>query len=152
MSGLVIRQATEFDVPAMALLRETSAWEGAASAERMGLYLRGDHHPQHAQAPRVAFVAEDGNGLAGFIAGHLTRRFDCDGELQWLLVAPKARGGPTATHLWVQLSDWFIAQGVRRVCVNVEAGNLRARRFYTRMGATELSAHWMVWSDVAAPT
>jgi GNAT superfamily N-acetyltransferase len=151
MSGLVIRQATEFDVPAMAQLRDTSAWVGGASAERMVLYLRGLHHPQHAQAPRIAFVAEDGNGLAGFIAGHLTTRFDCDGELQWLLVAPEARGGPTATHLSAHLRDWFIAQGARRVCVNVEAGNVRARQFYTRMGATELSAHWMVWSDVAAP-
>jgi GNAT superfamily N-acetyltransferase len=152
MSGLIIRRATEVDVPAMAELREQNAWEGGGSAERMGLYLIGDHHPQHARAPRIAFVAEDGNQLTGFIAGHLTTRFDCDGELQWLLVAPVARGGPTATQLWEHLRDWLVAQGARRVCVNVEPGNLRARRFYARMGARDMSSHWMIWSDVAART
>jgi GNAT superfamily N-acetyltransferase len=151
MSVFRYRQASELDVAAMARLREQSGWEGGGSAERMGRYLRGEHHPQHAQAARIAFVAEDGNGLVGFIAGHLTTRFDCDGELQWLLVDPAARGGPAATQLWAHLRDWFVAQQSRRVCVNVEPGNARARRFYARMGAMELSSHWMVWSDVAAP-
>ncbi len=47
---------------------------------RMALYLAGQHHPQHALAPRVIYVAEQGDSLIGFIAGHRTRRFGCDGE------------------------------------------------------------------------
>jgi ribosomal protein S18 acetylase RimI-like enzyme len=150
MSPLVIREAAELDLPAMAELRETSGWKGGASAERMRLYLRGEHHPQFAEGPRAAFLAKDGERLVGFIAGHLTKRFGCDGELQWLLVAPAARGGPPATLLWARLRDWFIEQRARRICVNVEPENIRARRFYARMGAEELSTHWMVWPDVTA--
>jgi ribosomal protein S18 acetylase RimI-like enzyme len=150
MSPLVIREATELDLPAVAELRETSGWKGGASAERMRLYLRGEHHPQFAEGPRAAFLARDGERLVGFIAGHLTKRFGCDGELQWLLVAPAARGGRAATLLWARLRDWFIEQRARRICVNVEPENIRARRFYARMGAEELSTHWMVWPDVTA--
>jgi ribosomal protein S18 acetylase RimI-like enzyme len=149
MSDILIRQATELDAPAMAELRERSAWQGAATADRMRLYLRGEHHPQHAQATRTAFAATDDKQFVAFIAGHLTTRFACDGELQWLLVAPEARGGRTATLLWTHLQDWFVSQGARRVCVNVEPDNLRARRFYARMGAIEMSPYWMVWTDVA---
>jgi GNAT superfamily N-acetyltransferase len=133
----------------MARLRTQSAWEGGGSEERMRLYLRGEHHPQQALARRVALVAEGDNALVGFIAGHLTTRFGCDGELQWLLVALEARGGPTATLLWETLRDWFIEQRARRVCVNVALDNSRACRFYARMGATPLSEHWMAWDDVA---
>src|SRR5580704_4409843 len=78
MSPLVIREAAELDLPAMAELRETSGWKGGASAERMRLYLRGEHHPQFAEGPRAAFLAKDGERLVGFIAGHLTKRFGCD--------------------------------------------------------------------------
>jgi ribosomal protein S18 acetylase RimI-like enzyme len=114
----------------------------------MRLYLRGEHHPQHARATRAAFVARDAEDLIGFIAGHLTTRFDCDGELQWLLVAPSARGGPAAALLWARLREWFVERRARRICVNVEPDNIPARRFYRRMGAEELSSHWMIWSDV----
>jgi len=150
MTGLIIREATELDVPAMAELRDQSGWEGGASQERMRLYLRGEHHPQHARQARTAFVAEAGGQVVGFIAGHLTTRFGCDGELQWLLVAPAARGGPAAARLWDHLRDWFIQQKARRICVNVTPENVRARRFYARMGAEELSLYWMVWPDVTS--
>jgi ribosomal protein S18 acetylase RimI-like enzyme len=150
MSDLIIREASELDVPAMALLRKQSGWDGGGSAERMRLYLRGEHHPQYAKATRTAFVAEDSHGLVGFIAGHLTTRFQCDGELQWLLVAPALRGGPTAVELWEYMRSWFVAQGMRRICVNVEPSNERARRFYARTGAMELLSHWMVWPDIAS--
>ncbi len=158
MPPFIIRQASELDVRAMAQLRQQSGWKEGSSAEGMRLYLAGQHHPQHAKAARAAFLAEDTKdlaeheqGLAGFIAGHLTTRFGCDGELQCLLVAPSARGGPAATLLWTRLRDWFLEQRARRICVNVADENLPARRFYARVGASELSAGWMVWPDIQGP-
>ena len=132
----------------MAALREQSRWPGGGVAERIRLYLLGEHHPQLAKPPRVAFLATDGDRLVGFIAGHLTTRHDCDGELQWALVAPEDRGGPAATLLWENLRRWFVTQTAHRICVNVDPENLPARRFYARMGAAEKSSHWMIWSDV----
>jgi GNAT superfamily N-acetyltransferase len=148
MERITYRQATTDDVPAMAVLRERSGWAGGASGAGMRLYLAGDHHPQHARAPRVAFLAEAEGAGIGYIAGHLTTRFGCDGELQWILVDPAHRGGPAATGLLRQLAGWFARHGSPRVCVNVASDNGRARGFYRRQGAVELSSHWMVWDDI----
>ena len=148
MDRITDREATLDDVPAMASLRERSGWTGGASEAVMRLYFLGEHHPQHALAPRVAFLAESDTSAIGYIAGHLTKRFGCDGELQWLLVAPAHRGSPTATRLLRRLAGWFACHGAPRVCVNVASDNSRARGFYRRHGAKELSPHWMVWADI----
>lgn len=149
MPELTIRIAALDDVAAMAELRDASGWQGGAGAEIMRRYLSGEHHPQHALAQRVMFVAESGGSMAGYIAGHRTTRFGCEGELQWLLVAPAYRGGAAAARLLAELATWFATQGVSRVCVNVAPENEAARRFYARHGAVALSEHWMLWSDVA---
>ena len=93
-------------------------------------------------------MALDGESRIAYIAGHLTRRFDCDGELQYLYVLPAYRGGAVAPALLRRLAGWFVELGARRVCVNV--GNDRAGRFYARHGARELEKHWMVWEDIEA--
>lgn len=149
MHASTCRPASPADVAAMAELREASGWAGGAGAAVMGRYLAGTHHPQQALAPRAAFVAEDAGGIVGYVAGHRTTRLGCTGELQWLLVAPIRRGGRVAAELLAALAAWFGEQGATRVCVNVAPENLRARRFYARHGAANLSEHWMVWPDIS---
>jgi hypothetical protein len=39
--------------------------------------------------PRVSYVAFEQGLIVGFIAGHLTRRYGCDGELEWINVSPQ---------------------------------------------------------------
>jgi GNAT superfamily N-acetyltransferase len=148
MHPITCRVAAADDVAAMARLREEGGWTGGAPEARMRLYLAGEHHPRHALAPRVAFVAEEGGRVIGFIAGHLTTRFGCHGELQWLFVAPERRGGGAAARLLERLAAWLAAHGAARVCVNVEPENTPARRFYARHGAQGLDEHWMVWPDI----
>jgi ribosomal protein S18 acetylase RimI-like enzyme len=124
--------------------------EGGGSAdERMARYLAGEHHPQQALLPRVSFVALKGDRMVGYIAGHLTRRYECDGELQWIYVAPEHRGSGVAAELLRRLAAWFAEQPAARVCVNVEPDNARARRFYTRHGAEELNKYWLVWENIS---
>jgi hypothetical protein len=36
-----------------------------------------------------------------------------------------------------------------RVCVDVDAANTTARRFYMRHGAEKLNEHWLVWNDIS---
>jgi GNAT superfamily N-acetyltransferase len=147
--AMVYRRAFAEDVPAMAELRSASGWTGGASAETMRRYLIGEHHPQRALPARAAFVALAEGALTGFIAGHLTTRFGCDGELQWLLVAPAWRGSAAAPGLLQVLAAWFAAQRAARICVNVALENVGARRFYARCGAVDLSEGWMVWPDIS---
>jgi GNAT superfamily N-acetyltransferase len=139
------RTAASADVPALARLRRAGE-AGGASEERMARYLAGEHHPQQALAPRVMWTAEADGAPIGYAAGHLTRRFGCDGELQWIYVAAGHRRSRVASALLRHLAEWFLAHGARRVCVDV--GDDAARPFYRRHGAVELNRHWMVWDDI----
>ena len=114
----------------------------------MGRYLNREHHPQQALMPRVIYVAWEGDALVGYIAGHLTRRYGCDGELQWIYVIPEYRGSGVASELLRLLAAWFMEQDASRVCVDHDPANTVARRFYMRQGALPLNEYWLVWSDI----
>jgi ribosomal protein S18 acetylase RimI-like enzyme len=146
MTTVDYRRVDPSDVPALACLRGEGE-AGGASEDRMRRYLEGEHHPQQALLPRAMWMATDtGAALVGYVAGHLTRRFGCDGELQWIYVVPEHRGTRVALELLCRLATWYVEQGARRVCVDV--GGERARRFYKRHGAVELNQHWLVWKDI----
>jgi len=114
----------------------------------MARYLEGLQHPQHALAPRVVYVAVENDSVVGYVAGHLTRRYDCDGELQWIYVVAEHRRRRVGSELVRMLASWFANQKASRICVNVAPANARARSFYTRQGAENLNEHWMVWSEI----
>ncbi len=146
---VLYRPATQRDVSAMAHLR-SEHWGHAPDWElRLASYLSGEHHPRHALLPRIMIVAEQDDEVIGFIAGHLTRRFHCDGELQWINVSPDYRGQGVATNLLRELADWFAAYNAHKICVDVQPRNADARAFYTRHGAEPLNNHWLVWPDIA---
>jgi ribosomal protein S18 acetylase RimI-like enzyme len=84
----------------------------------------------------------------GFIAGHLTRRYACDGELEWINVVSDRRGSEIASELLRLLAAWFARHEAFRICVDVDPANTIARRFYTRHGAQSLNDHWLVWNDI----
>jgi GNAT superfamily N-acetyltransferase len=131
----------------MVTLREPDFQAGPADA-RMAAYLRGEHHPQQARMPRVMYVAEDGGAIVGYIGGHLTRRYGCDGELQYLYVAPGHRRTGVASVMLEMIWQWFRRRNASRICVDVEPDNTRARAFYASHGTTNLSSHWLVWPDI----
>ncbi len=117
---------------------------------RIAAYMGGKLDPQKALRARAGYVALDGDGVAGFIAGHLTQRYGCGGELQYIDVAPEYRGKSVAAQLFVLLTRWFAEQSAWKVCVNVAPENIVATRFYMRHGAVRLNEHWLVWNDINA--
>ena len=124
--------------------------EGRASGDRMARYLEGLHHPQHALMPRVMYVALENDSAVGYVAGHLTQRYACDGKLQWIYVIAEHRRRRVASELVRLLALWFATQKASRICVNVAPANAGARRFYARHGAENLNEQWMVWSDISS--
>ena|SRR5689334_709384 len=134
------------DVPSLARLRSTSKDEVSFWENRIARYLAGIHNPQKALPQRVIFVAEIDGALAGFIAGQLTTRYDCEGEVQWLDVDPSLRRKKTGSTLVQVLAKWFIENHAYKVCV--DPGNEAARLFYFANGATDLNAHWMYWKNI----
>ncbi|SRR5258708_4042054 len=145
-----IRQAQRSDIPHMARIWEIEKGEGGTSEDRMSAYFEARLHPQKALLPRVIYLAEEAGELIGYIAGHLTRRYACDGELEWLYVTPQRRRTGVASNLLLRLVAWFKEQQASRVCVNVAPLNTIAHRFYARHGAEVLNQHWLVWNDIAA--
>jgi ribosomal protein S18 acetylase RimI-like enzyme len=142
------RLANKSDVPAMARIR-AAEWETEEYwRDRIFRYVNRELHPQWALMPRVIHVALEGETLVGFIAGHLTVRFACDGELEWINVVPEHRGSAVGAQLLCLLAAWFAGQKASRVCVDVDPANTIARRFYKRHGADDLNEHWLVWNDI----
>lgn len=141
------RPVDAVDVPLMAALRAREWGTEPYWIHRITGYLEGDLSPGQALPQRAAFVAMEGTLLRGFVAGHRTRRHGCDAELEWINVDPASRGTGVARKLIGLIGAWFVEQGARRVCVNVEPDNVAARRLYQRCGAQAFHSHWMIWED-----
>jgi GNAT superfamily N-acetyltransferase len=146
--SFAFRLAGEHDIAGMAALRAQTWGTAPYWAARIAGYLNGEHSPQQALAERVAFVALDGDVMVGLVAGHRTKRFGCDGELEWIDVAKERRGQGIADGLMATMMAWFVEHGALRVCVNVAPDNAVAQRFYARHGAVSLHECWMVWNDI----
>ena len=146
---MLYRDAQLSDVPAMAQVRANDWGSEQYWRERIAKYMTCQLHPTQALLPRAVLVCADGNQIAGLIAGHLTQRFECNGELQWISVMPKYRERKIGRELLRRMSEWFVSQGAKRVCVDVEPSNHIARKFYADCGAVNLKPHWMVWNDIA---
>ena len=148
MAVVLYREALESDIPAMARLRAITWGTEDYWTTRITAYMNRELHPQKALKPRVLYVAVENNSLVGMIAGHLTRRFDCAGELEWIDVVPERRGTGIASELLRHLAKWFVEQKALRVCVDVDPDNASAQKFYRRHGAEDLRPHWLVWPDI----
>ena len=143
-----IRLANPEDVAAMARLRTITWGTVPYWEERIRNYMVGSSQTQEARPERTLFVVAQNRKIMGLIAGHLTSRFGCEGELQWIDVEPSFRGQGVSLQLFVHLATWFAEHSARRVCVDVDPKNEAARRFYARHGAIPLKPHWMVWEDI----
>jgi len=140
------RTATLVDIPAMAGLR-SEGWETVEFwIPRVTNYMNVESYPQKALVPRILYVAVENNRVVGFIAGHLTQRLECEGELQWIDVTRTHRRKGIASELVHILATWFVEQKAQKICV--DPGIDGARKFYAALGAENLNAHWMYWKDI----
>jgi ribosomal protein S18 acetylase RimI-like enzyme len=152
MPALQYRQATESDIPTLAKIRSGNWGTEEFWNSRIEGYFRGQTHPQHALIPRIMYAVEDGGAIIGFIAGHLTTRYHCHGELQWIDVIPEYRRKGAASGLLKLLASWFVERSARKICVDVDPANMIARNFYRSNGAEDLNEHWLVWEDITVIT
>jgi ribosomal protein S18 acetylase RimI-like enzyme len=145
-SAVSYRQAVLSDVAASAKLRAISWGTEEYWRERIAGYLNGTLHPRGALGARIIYVAEMDTAAVGLVAGHLSTRLACQGELEWIDVAPEQRRRGIASQLARLLATWFVEQEALRICV--DPGNAPARTFYRTLAAQDLNAHWMFWPDI----
>jgi len=143
-----IRPVTAADIPGLAAIRAQESQTQEFWKQRISGYLAGTHNPQQALPERAAFVAERDSLILGFVAGHRTRRFGCDAELEWINTAAAHRGQGIAAHLLFRMAAWFAERQSFRVCVNVAPDNAPAVAFYRKHGAQPLNQFFMVWPDI----
>jgi ribosomal protein S18 acetylase RimI-like enzyme len=143
-----IRPATSADTPAMAAIRAAERGSHEYWHDRIAGYLAGTVNPQQALPERAVFVAEDRGAIIGFVAGHRTRRYGCDAELEWINTAATHRGQGFAAALLLAQAAWFVEQQAFRVCVNIAPDNTPAVAFYRKHGAQPLNEFFMVWPDI----
>lgn len=146
MQVIKYREVKNEDIPVLAKFRSEDSDEQMYWEQRITGYLKLTHHPQKALQQRVIFIAEDNTTIIGFIAGHLTERFNCDGELQWINVSEAYRSKGIGFELICVLNKWFIQHNAFKICV--DPGNDLARKFYKKYGAEDLNKHWLFWEDV----
>lgn len=145
---VLYRPATLLDVSAMAQLHPEPLGNAPDWDYRLAAYLSGEFNPRQALHPRVMIVAELDDEVIGFIAGHLTRRYHCQGELQWINVSAALRRQGVATELLRELAGWFAAHNALHICVDAKPRNADARAFYTRNGAEPINDHWLEWHNI----
>jgi GNAT superfamily N-acetyltransferase len=108
------RIATLADVPSLARLRAEGWGEAEYWIPRITGYMKGEHHPQKALMPRVVYAAVENDIIIGFIAGHLTQRLECEGELEWIDVTSAHRRKGIAGELVRLLAAWFAGQNAKK--------------------------------------
>jgi GNAT superfamily N-acetyltransferase len=140
------REANKSDINTIAQIRANEWGTAEYWNTRISGYMDCTHHPQQALMPRIIYLAIENETIVGFIAGHLTKRYECDGELEWIDVIREYRRNGIASELVRLLAKWFIEQNAFKICI--DPGNITARQFYAKNGAEPLNEHWMVWKDI----
>jgi len=149
MHNVQYREVNEQDIRSIAKIRAVEWGTEEYWNTRITGYINNinkELNPQQALAPRIIYVAVNNDTVIGFIAGHLTTRYECEGELEWINTVPEFRRHGIASQMLRILAKWFIEHQAYKVCV--DPGNDVARKFYYKNGATKLNKHWMMWENI----
>jgi drug/metabolite transporter (DMT)-like permease/ribosomal protein S18 acetylase RimI-like enzyme len=144
-TGVRVRDGSTADLDAVAAIR-VSSWKdtyrplmGGQVVD--GLLDVGDHRRDIgrilSESQALLLVAEDGNhAVAGFALSHI----GADGEpfLESLHVQPGRRSHGIGAQLLQQTAARWAARGHRSMSLHVVESNLRAKRFYDRLGGREV--------------
>lgn len=111
---------------------------------RWKAYMRREYHPQKAKDPWIVYVAIVDEEIVDFIAGHLTERYDLEGELQSIYILPKHQRQGLGTQLVITLAEWFKKWDTKEVSVGYKGGS---EGFYIKLGARLNEHGWLVWDN-----
>jgi ribosomal-protein-alanine acetyltransferase len=125
---MLIRRATQADIPAMMALERRAATAAHWSAEQYRTAFS-------SEAPsRVVLIIEDETGVRGFIVG---RVLDKEWEIENIAVAGPARRRGLGTRLLGEFLDLARSGGAQSVFLEVRESNLAARRLYEKWAFVE---------------
>jgi GNAT superfamily N-acetyltransferase len=155
---MVIATATEFDINELADVEIESKRESIpgivesfeidkeARVNRWVTYFRGQS-PQTSKPERVVFKAVSKNRIVGYLAGHLTTRFNLDAEIQSFYIIKSYQRQAIGTRLLIQFREWLISKKATSLCVGITPAN-KYKAFYLKNKGQYLNDHWVYWADI----
>lgn len=114
-------------------------------AARWQTYFNGTS-PASAKPERIVYLATlNGEGV-GYLAGHLTTRYDLDAEIQSLYILKPFQRQGIGQILLSKFIAWLDTHNAYSLCVGIASEN-PYQAFYLKFGAQYLNPHWLVWND-----
>jgi GNAT superfamily N-acetyltransferase len=113
---------------------------------RWQTYFRAES-PATSKRERIVFKAVDDVRIVGFIAGHLTTRYDMDAEIQNFYILKSYQRQGIGADLLKHLVAWLQQQQIQSLCVGIDPEN-PYQQFYLKQGGRHLNPHWMVWDNL----
>ena len=114
---------------------------------RWHTYFRGES-PQTSKPERIIFKAVVDNKLVGYIAGHLTTRYNKDAEIQSFFILKAYQRKGFGKMLFLKFIEWLDAQNAKSLCVGIMPDN-PYKAFYLKHGGQYLNPHWIYWDYTA---
>jgi GNAT superfamily N-acetyltransferase len=103
--------------------------------------------PATSKPERIVFKAVIEGLIIGYIAGHLTTRYDMNAEIQSFYVLKEHQRARAGSKLFESLLSWLTTQNATSLCVGIDDKN-PYHAFYSKYGGKHLNPHWICWEDV----
>jgi ribosomal protein S18 acetylase RimI-like enzyme len=96
----------------------------------------------------VAYIAKEGDNVCGFSFAYVERGYllfkdEKQGYIRHIFVRPKYRGRGIGHALIRETLDWFRKKGVKRIVLDVNTRNRRARKLYESLGFKEYFVYYI---------
>jgi len=118
----------------------------AVRLSRWQTYFAGKS-PASAKPDRIIFKAVDANRVIGYVAVHLTTRFDMDAEIQSFYILNEYQRKGIGSKLFGYVLNWLAAFNVKNLCVGIAADN-PYQVFYLKHGGKYYNPHWIFWDNL----
>lgn len=104
--------------------------------------------PVSAKPQRIVYKAIKEGEIVGYIAGHLTTRYNKDAEIQSLYVLKSEQRNGIGSLLFKKFAAWLDKHGAESLCTGIFPENPYLV-FYLKYGGMHLNPHWIYWDDLS---
>lgn len=103
--------------------------------------------PKTSKPERRILKAVNNIRIIGYLAGHLSTRYNMDAEIQSVYILKQEQNNGIGTKLLAEFVKWLISLDARTLCVGFNPGN-PYKAFYLKHGGQYLNEHWIFWPDI----
>jgi GNAT superfamily N-acetyltransferase len=113
---------------------------------RWSTYFKGQS-PHTSKPDRLVLKAVMKNRIVGYLAGHLTTRYNLDAEIQSFYILKQHQRHGIGKKLLAEFAKWLVSKNVASLCVGIAPTN-KYKAFYIKNGGQYFNDHWIYWTDI----